>query len=166
MQQGLRIGQVFDKQAFEEVKQTAEEDKAYMRALDLLARRARSEWEMQQYLKRKGYEDNTISIILNKLNKRGLLNDTEFARLWVSNRRQLKNVSKRRLSQELQQKHLNSDIISLVLEEDETDERAVLKEMVEKKRTQTRYQDDQKLIAYLLRQGFNYEDIKITLAKS
>lgn len=161
--QGLRIGQEFDQAELESVKQTAEEDKAYMRALDLLARRPRSQWEMEQYLKRKGYQHNTIDKILNKLIKRALIDDHKFAQSWVSDRRLLKSVSKRRLLQELQQKHVPRDIAHMVIGEDETDEKEVLRELVNKKRTQTRYQDDQRLMAYLMRQGFSYEDVKSVL---
>lgn len=163
--QGLRIGQEFDESAFNQVQETAVEDKAYMRALDLLARRPRSQWEMEQYLKRKGYEHNTIDKILSKLTKRGLLDDQKFAESWVSDRRLLKSVSKRRLLQELQQKHVSHIIAEHVIAQDEVDEVAVLRELIAKKRTQTRYQDSQKLMAYLLRQGFSYADVKSELAE-
>lgn len=164
--QGLRIDQEFDTAEFEGIKKTAVEDKAYMRALDLVARRPRSVWEMEQYLKRKSNDDNTIKTILNKLTERGLLDDNKFAITWIENRRLLKHVSKRRLKQELQQKQISNQIISEVLEQDETDEADVLKEIIAKKRTQSRYQDEQKLISYLLRQGFNYHDIKDVLSEA
>lgn len=161
--QGLRIGQEFDTHEFEQIKDTALEDKAYMRSLDMLARRPRSVWEMKFYLKRKGYEDNIVDKIVNKLSNRELLDDTKFAKSWVQSRRILKSVSKRRLLQELQQKHISSDIISEVLEADETDEVAVLEDLIAKKRTQSRYQDTEKLMAYLIRQGFGYQDVKQAL---
>ena len=160
MLQGLRIGQEFNKGEFEKVKQTALEDKAYMQAISMIARRKRSKWEMEQYLKRKSYSDNTINKILNKLSNTKLLDDKEFARAWVDNRRLLKQTSQRRLWQELKQKRVPDSVISEVLEYDEIDEKQVLAEIVEKKKTQSRYQDGEKLIAYLLRQGFNYGDIK------
>ncbi len=165
MTQGLRIGREFDQQEFDEVFQTAVEDKAYMRTLDLLARRPRSRWELEVYLKQKGNEHNTIDKILNRLRKRGYVDDRKFAESWVSNRRLLKSVSQRRLMQELQQKHISSDIISQVLESDEASEEDVLRDLIEKKRHQTRYQDKDNLMAYLLRQGFNYGDVKDALAE-
>lgn len=163
MIQALRIGQEFDKDQFEHIKDTAVEDRAYMRAVDLIARRPRSEWELRQYLRKKSYNDNIIHKILNRLSERGLLNDLDFAKSWVNNRRLLKNVSKRRLQQELQQKHISEVIISEVLSRDETSDTETIKELAEKKRQQSRYQDRDKLMAYLLRQGFNYVDIKDVL---
>ena len=164
MIQGLRIGQEFDSEGFDGIQATAAEDKAYMRALDLIMRRQRSRWELQTYLKRKGNDDNTIEKILSRLSKRGYVDDHKFAEAWVSNRRLLKSVSKRRLKQELQQKKISDSIISQVLADDEADEVSVLRDLIAKKRSQTRYQDKEKLMAYLMRQGFGYGDVKDALS--
>lgn len=166
MSLGLRIGQEFSAQELDKLKKTAVEDKAYMRALDLLARRARSEWELREYLKRKEYDNDTIAKILNRLSNAGYVDDYKFAEAWVNNRRLLKATSQRKLSLELKQKRVSDDVISQVLAGDETDEQQVLRDLVNKKRATSRYQDDQKLIAYLLRQGFNYGDIKQVLAET
>jgi regulatory protein len=79
-------------------------------------------------------------------------------------RRLLKSVSKRRLVQELRQKHVADDTIQRAVAEDEADERVVLRELIAKKRRQTKYQDDLRLMQYLARQGFGYDDIKHALA--
>jgi SOS response regulatory protein OraA/RecX len=50
-----------------------------------------------------------------------------------------------------------------VLAEDETDERAVLRELIDRKRRQLRYQDNLKLMRYLVGQGFSYDDVKSVL---
>ncbi len=157
---GLGIGQNFTDGELEELKDKAVLDKAYDRALNLISRRPRSEWELRDYLKRKEYTEDTIQHILNKLSIKGYVDDTDFARRWVANRRLLKATSKRRLLQELRQKRVPNEIIESVLSEDETDERQVLRELVERKRKQTKYQDDLKLMQYLSRQGYNYDDIK------
>jgi regulatory protein len=163
LNQGLRVGQEFKGDSFNQIQQTAVEDKAYMRALDMLARRPRSVWEMKQYLIRKGYNNNMIELILNKLSKRGLLDDNKFAELWVKNRRQLKLISKRKLLQELQQKRISNSIISSVLTAEQINDTDALKDLISKKSSLPRYQDKQKLMSYLLRQGFSYEDIKTCL---
>jgi regulatory protein len=160
---GLRVGQEFGDGELEELKKTAIEDKAYMRSLDLIMRRQRSEWEVRDYLKRKDYEQDIIEKIVKRLAGMGYVDDKKFAEAWVSNRRLLKATSKRKLTMELRQKRVADEITKEVLEEDKTDERQVLKDLIAKKRNQTRYQDEQKLIAYLLRQGFNYEDVKSAL---
>lgn len=163
MKSGIRIGRDYNAEELEELQQTAVLDKAFMRSLDYLARRPRSEWEVRDYLKRKEYDSPTIDTILNKLSDYDYIDDAKFAQAWITNRRLLKPTSLRRLRQELIQKHVSKEVIEAALTEDEGDETASLKEVIEKKRSQSRYQDPQKLIAYLLRQGYNYGDIKDAL---
>lgn len=160
---GLRVGREVTEQDLTELQSTAVIDKAYDRALNLISHRSRSEGEIRDYLRRKDLMDNDITTVVNRLTDRGYLDDADFAKRWVATRRLLKSTSKRRLAQELRQKHVADDIIQLVLEEDETDEHQVLRELVERKRKQTKYQDNLKLMQYLSRQGFNYEDIKTAL---
>jgi regulatory protein len=149
----------------EDLKKAAVLDKGYDRALNLISRRPRSRWELEDYLKRKDYEPEAIENILGALSEKGFVDDYDFAKRWVENRRLLKSTSKRRLRQELKQKRVADDIIDQVLEEDETDERKVLRELVERKRRQTKYQDDLKLMQYLSRQGYSYDDIKSAITE-
>jgi len=165
MKSGIRIGRQYSEVELEELQQTAVLDKAYMRSLNLLSRRARSEWELRDYLKRKDYDPPTIDIILNRLTKAGYVDDYKFATSWVETRHLLKNISQRKLWQELKQKRISDDVISQVLGEDETDEQDTLKDLIAKKRTQSRYQDHQKLIAYLMRQGYRYDDVKAAMTE-
>lgn len=157
---GLKVGQELSEQQLAELRDTAVLDKAYDRALNLISHRPRSQWEIRDYLKRKDVSAQGAEAVVDRLAERGYLNDRDFAERWVATRRLLKSTSKRRLSQELRQKRIADDIISDVLAEDETDERQVLRELIERKRKQTKYQDNLKLMQYLARQGFSYDDIK------
>lgn len=162
---GLRVGQELSEQELLGLKDQAVLDKAYDRTLNLISHRPRSEFELRDYLKRKDCDEDVITQTIDRLRDRGYVNDLDFAQRWVATRRLLKNTSKRRLSQELRQKRISDDVIQQVLEEDETDERQVLRELVEKKRRQTKYQDDLKLMQYLARQGFDYGQIKDVLGE-
>lgn len=157
---GLKIGKELSQEELAELKDTAKLDKAYDRALNYIAIRRRSEWEVRQYLKRKDYDQEVIEEILARLQAKGYIDDLAFAAAWVESRRLLKATSKRRLQQELRAKRVGDDVVRQALAQDETDEQEVLRELVTKKRQQTRYQDDLKLMQYLSRQGYNYDDIK------
>lgn len=162
---GIRVGQDLQESEIDKLKDQAEVDKAYNRALGLLARRPRSHWEMQDYLRRKSYDAGLVETVLGMLSERGFINDEDFARRWIENRRLLKPISKRKLSLELKQKRIEDSIIRSVLEDDETDELQVLRDLIDKKRTQSRYRDEAKLIRYLAGQGFTYGDIKQILSE-
>lgn len=159
----LQVGQELSAKALHGLKDQATYDKARSQALDQLSRRPRSQWELQQYLQRRQYDEEVIDQTITYLSERGYLNDVEFAQRWVENRRLLKPTSRRRLRQELQQKRVSAANINLALASDETDEQQVLKSLIEKKRQQAKYQDDLKLMQFLARQGFSYGDIRTVL---
>jgi len=160
---GLVPGQELDAEQLKTYLQLATEDKAYGLALAYVARRMRSRWELEDYFRRKGYTPSLSDVVMKKLARLGLVDDAAFAEAWVRNRRLFKPVSRRRLTQELRQKRVADETIEQTLAEDDADERTVLRELIARRRKQTRYQDNQKLMQYLARQGFNYDDIKSAL---
>lgn len=161
--QGLATGQELDKSQLAKLKEASGTDKAYGNALRYVAMRPRSEWEMETYLHRKEVDEPVAEYIMERLRQSDLLNDTAFARAWVANRRLLKSTSKRRLQMELRQKRVPESVVDQVLQEDDVDERDALRELVAKKRP--RYPDQTKLMQYLARQGFSYDDIKSVISE-
>lgn len=158
---GLASGHEIDAAQLAALKATAVEDKAYGNALRYVAMRPRSTWEMQQYLHRKQVDEPVAEQIIGRLTELGFIDDQKFAESWVANRRLLKSVSKRRLQQELLQKHVPSAVIDAVLRADETDESQVIRELAAKKRQ--KYPDRQKLMQYLVRQGFSYDAVRASV---
>jgi regulatory protein len=159
----LASGQELDGGQLADLKKAAGLDKAYGNALRYVAMRQRSEWEMQDYFRRKGIDAEAGEQIITRLRGLRMLDDVSFARSWVANRRLLKATSKRRLRLELAQKRVPSDVIDQVLREDEADEQDTLRELVAKK--QARYPDRQKFMQYLARQGVGFDDIKTVLSE-
>ncbi len=166
LEQHLVAGMELSEADLKKYKQLSSDDNSFNRALRYAAIRNHSQWEMEQYLKRKNISEDQSQVILGRLGDLGFIDDQNFARSWVENRRLLKPVSKRRLVQELRQKHVGNEIIKETLEQDDSSEVEVLKTLIAKKRQQTSYRDNQKLMGYLSRQGFSYEDIKRVLEDS
>jgi regulatory protein len=128
-----------------------------------LSYRLRSSWEMETYLKRKGYSPDLIADTLNYLTERKLINDQEFADRWIENRLLLKPTSINVLKLELKQKRIEPGIISNALSSHEIDERQIIQQLIDKKRQQSKYQDNLKLMQLLARKGFSYDLIKRAL---
>lgn len=160
LDQKIHIGMEVNLQQLEAYKETSKLDKAYGLSLGYVARRLRSEWELQAYFRRKSIDEDAAAQILERLRSFGYVSDLAFARSWVDNRRAIKSVSRRRLSQELRQKHVPDEVVRQVLEEDGMSDIDSLRQLVIKKRQQSRYQDPTKLMQYLARQGYGYDDIK------
>lgn len=162
---GIRIGQEVSEQDVADFKKFSQSDKLFNQVLSLIMRRPRSEWEIQMYLKRKDRSDSEIAETVERLRDKGYVDDHDFARRWVENRRLLKPTSKRKLQIELRQKRVSDVVIQDTLSNDETDETEVLRQEIARRRRQSRYQDEAKLLQYLARQGYRYEDIKSALAR-
>jgi regulatory protein len=162
---GLISGQELTVHEINQYKQLSSDDKLYGAALRYVAMRTRSTWEVQSYLERKGATAAFIKESLNKLSDIGLLDDTQYAKSYVHDRQLLRPTSRRKLVAELYKKRISQNIVEEVLGTDLHNETAALDELVTRKRRQSKYQDDQKLMQYLARQGFSYEDIKRALFK-
>ncbi len=94
--------------------------------------------------------------IVSRLVDRGYLDDRRFAEFWVENRFVKKGVSKKRLKMELMKKGVAMEIIEEVL--DGRNDEEELRKMIARKKA--KYDDPQKLMAYLCRQGFSYDLVK------
>ena len=139
--------------------------KLYQRTLEWVLTRPRSIRETYDYLRKKKYEkpeyeisDEDIEAVVSRLIEKGYLNDQKFAEYYVENRFIKKGVSEKRLKMELVKKGITEEVILAALATGGRDEVAELRKMIKRKRT--RYTDDEKLISYLLRQGFDFELVR------
>lgn len=94
-------------------------------------------------------------LIVSRLIERGYVDDLKFAEYYVENRFVEKGISKKRLKMELFKKGISSEIIDKVLDI-RNDEEEILK-IISKKRDKY---DNEKLINYLVRQGFSYQQVQ------
>jgi regulatory protein len=159
----LVSGQELDKSQLEKFKKESADDKLYNQALRYIALRPRTEWEIKTYLERKKAAPAFIEITIDKLRKIELINDEKFAQAFVADRRLLRPSSRRKLINELRKKRVADEIIQEAVGDEDQEEQTALIQIIAKKRQQIKYQDDQKLMQYLSRQGFSYDDIKHAL---
>jgi len=159
----LASGQELTKQQVSKFKQLSQDDKLYNQALRYVALRPRSRWEVEFYLQRKHASPALSELILNKLSHTGLLDDEKFARAFVADRRLLRPTSRRKMTMELRKKRIADELIDAALGDGGEQERVALEHVIQIKRRQSKYQDDLKLMQYLARQGFSYDQIKAAL---
>ena len=160
-QEKLRIGDELSKERLSQLKNDSDFGKLYDRTLNWLMIRPRSAWEIEQYLARKTDNDELKQLIKQRIEEKGFINDQDFAERWVRSRRLLKPMSTVRLRQELLKKRVPREIIDETLVTDETSDLETVKQLIIKRRH--RYKDQQKLMAYLARQGYPYGVIKDAL---
>ena len=155
----LKVGQAIDQADLDKFNGEVTYSKAKNSCFKLLSYRARSSGEIKEYLKRKGYDEEIITRVIDFLNDKKFLDDEAFAKTWVESRVAIKHLSIRQIKNELRQKNINSEIINKVIEEQDIDEEKLILEIIDKKRSQLKYRDDLKLMQYLSRRGFSYDKI-------
>jgi len=161
----LASGQELSREQLGEFKKLSADDKLYNQTLRYVAMRPRTRWEVEFYLDRKQASPALIDNILNKLSNIGLIDDRKFAQAYVNDRKLLRPASRRKIIAELRKKRVADEIIQQITSAEEIDDRTALRAIIERKRRQTKYQDDTKLMQYLARQGFGYDDINSVLQK-
>lgn len=154
----LKVGQTIDKAKLEEASLFG---KYYTLAVKYCLMRPHSILEVERYLHRKQIKSNLISQIIKRLKLNNYLDDNLFAKWWIENRHRKQGISQQKLALELKQKGINSEIIKQHLAKSDRDEIIELKKVISKK--SKRYDDQQKLIKYLMGRGFRYHDIKMSL---
>jgi regulatory protein len=84
-------------------------------ALRRLESRARSRAELESDLAARGVRADVAARLLDRLTEVGLVDDAEFARLWVEQRRGLKGLGTVRLREELRAKGVAEETITAAL---------------------------------------------------
>ena len=173
----LKVGLEITLEKLNELKSASEFGKLYQRTLEWVLLRPRSVKEVKDYLYRKlrasssgsslrDSSQGSCSIrrrssedisrfsdgIISRLISKGYIDDEKFAEYYVENRFVKKGISKKRLGMELAEKGISRETIERVLDRRSDEEE--IRKIIAKKRAKY---DDDKLINYLVRQGFSYQ---------
>ncbi|AKM80384.1 TPA: hypothetical protein DDX46_03570 [Candidatus Saccharibacteria bacterium] len=178
---GIRVGKEYTEQELVELESESQFGKLYARALEYCLMRPHSAKEVRDYLYRKtrdqkvkdrrsgemrikpGVSEALTVRVFERLLAKGYVDDAKVTRYWIDNRSLTKGASRRKLQAELQAKGVSRSVVEVYLaESDRSDEDEIQKVIAKKAR---RYDDPQKLMQYLARQGFSYDQIKEALAK-
>ena len=140
-------------------------EKAREYAFLLLKFRLRSEKELVQRLKQKGFSEELSQETVNFLKDRDFIDDRVFARGWVSSRLK-RPFGLRRIKQELIQKGLDKETIAETLAQAKEgyDESSIIRLLAEKRFSKLKgvepLKAKQRVYAYLMRRGFSPDLIK------
>lgn len=153
-----------DKTEVKKFKKISQDGKLRMRALEWLMNRPHSEREFRDYLYKKKLEAEQTDSLVDEFIAKGYLDNAKFA-AWFTELQARRGKSERAIRSELFKKGIDRAIIDKTLSATAGNETQRLKAMIEKKRRLSRYKNDpQKLMQYLVGQGFNWQLIKDELA--
>lgn len=103
------------------------------------------------------FTDDDIEKVIARLIAKGYLDDEKFVRFYIENKNVKKGISLKKIRQDLAQKGVSQNLVEQVLAESPRDESEEIKKIIMRKRKKY---DDEKLIMYLVRQGFDYQQSK------
>jgi regulatory protein len=158
----LKIGAELDEKELKRLKKLSEDGKLSMRALEWAMSRPRSNKEFRNYLYRKQADPALIEKLILEFTSKDYLNEQRFA-AWLTDVRRRRGKSERAIRAELSSKGVEHAAILEVLDGG-GDEQARLQLIAAKKAGLSRYKNDpDKLMRYLIAQGFMYSDVKLAL---
>jgi regulatory protein len=167
----LHKGQVLSQADWDRLEQSERASRAWNAALRLLEARPRSEHELRDRLRRKEFAAHEIDTAINRLRELELLDDAQFAKLWINNRQQVSPRGSQALRQELRAKGVARDVADAALSEqiDADSEHAaceaVARGAVHKYANAPDFATFQrKFGGFLLRRGFRYDSVKPIVA--
>lgn len=171
----LKVGQEYSEEELSELQDESVYGKVYTRTLEYSLMRPRSTKELRDYLYKKtrpkrrksdgelqpGISESIADRVYSTITERGYVDDVKFSAFWVENRNLRKGISLRKLRSELAAKGVSRDIIEDAIRASDRSDEDEIKKVIAKKAY--RYNDQNKLIAYLARQGYSYDEIKNAL---
>lgn len=162
-----RGGMPFDADSFHAFMASRAYPFALEKAAALLALRSRTKRELRDALRLSAYPEEAIERVLARMEEAGYLDDADFAGHWATSR-STKGMGARRIRMELHHKGVDRDTIEAALSS--LDEQAQFDGALKAARKASNGKDPsnprdrQKVIAALLRRGYDYDTARRALA--
>ena len=162
---GLKTGDKIDEQAVEKISTSEAFHRALRFAVNYLSYRPRSSKEILDHLRKKGFSPDFGRKVVLHLQKQELVNDVEFARMFVRDKLKRKQVGRAWIRRALYEKGVASHIVEKVFQEyiSDDDQEQAAHQLAEKRlklanASFEKLDKDRKrkrLFAYLLQRGFS-----------
>jgi regulatory protein len=159
--EGLECDQVLTDDRLDALAKSDRYERCLRVALNLLSYRPRSVTEVRGKLRDRGFDPQTLDLVLEALKARRLLDDSAFAEFWTGNRQAFSPRSRRMVRSELQKKGVAGETAAQAVEsiDDERGAYQAAVDRVKSFRWSDRDQFRRRLGGYLQRRGFGYSVI-------
>lgn len=165
--EGLFVGRSLSAAEVADLLRADEAARATNAALHFLGYRPRSEREVRDRLRRRGFSDEAIEAAVARLLDWRYLDDAEFARFWVENRAEHQPRGRRRLRAELRAKGVDADLVDQAIDEAGGDEFPAALALARKRVTSLRGLDPlvqrRRLAGFLQRRGYDWDIVRSVL---
>lgn len=164
---GLRVNEIIEQVFIDDVLKAEELNKVIFNALNLLSYRQRSEKEIVDALRKKGFDETSIDKTILYLYENKYLDDNAFATSFINDKKNLNKLGSTRIKYELLKKGVSKEVIENTLEIDLDEEYEIALELATKKLNSYKDQDKnsiyRKLGGFLQRKGYPYDVVSKVL---
>ena len=162
VQNRLKIGQEIEKDFLDEIQVESEQQTALNKAVKYISKTMKTEKQIIDYLKGKGYVDRVVEFVLGKLKEYNFVDDEMFVNLYI--KQSTSSKGKKRLQYELKNKGIDEKLVLEKVNEIETDRETALnlaEKFLSKKKNEKNIRE--KLFRFLSYRGFAVDDITYVL---
>lgn len=146
---------------------------AYNKALDCLARGAKSTRDLRRWLLDREHAPVDVDAVIARLTELALLDDAAFARAFARSRATTRGMSRRRIAAELAKRGVARELVDAaiadVMADESIDERAMVEAAAAKKvRSLAKLEPDvqrRRLFGFLARKGYALDLVREAVAK-
>ena len=160
-QLGLEEGVGISMETYEHIVRDILGLRAKRRAMHILEKMDRTEWQLRDKLKTNRYPEEAIEIAIDYVKRFHYIDDFRYACTYIRMGQEKKSCQ--RLKMDLRKKGIDRDILNQALEQEfEADERKMIRELLVKKHYDAQNADQketQRIYNFLLRRGFKSPDI-------
>ena len=164
VREGLQPGQELSASEIEALARSDHFHRCLNAATHYLSYRPRSESELRERLYQRGFNGDSVEVVLVKLKEQGVVDDMAFTQFWKDNRESFSPRSQWLTKLELKRKGVAEDIIDQVTDAIDDDNSAYRAALSKARSLPLSDRQDfcRRLGGYLKRRGFGYRVIKHT----
>lgn len=156
-------GEFLSGETYEKICEETLLKRAKLRAMHLLNQMGRTEKQLRDKLLQGGYPEEVTRAAIAYVKSFGYINDLEYAKSFILGRKEKKSI--REIRGMLLEKGVPEDLLEQAVGEcyEKEDSQAAIRELLRKKHYDPENagpEETRKVLGYLMRKGFRYEDIR------
>ena len=111
LENNLLLKKELDETLYQKIIEQTKIEENYIKARKYIEYRIRSTKEIKDYLKKNNIDNNTIDLIIEKLNKNNYLDDDRFCKSFINDKLKFTNTGEYKIITELKRNEITEDII-------------------------------------------------------
>ena len=135
-------------------------EEAKKKTVNIFAAKRTCEKDLCDKLQRGGFDNDTIADVVEWAKDYHLLDDAEYARIYIADARNIKKHGRRKIEYDLRMRGIDAELIADLLCGTDFDERGTLRPLIEKKLAgDLSPKNRAKVFRYFANKGYSFDDI-------